>query len=169
MESAEAPGETRNVRFLPILSPPPLCIQAMFRDEALHPAEGRRGGEDAVYSCVCCSLTFDLPQLAIGRPCAWVLVPLAYPAPLPPPHAMAFQHEAAIKDLKQAALDAEREFTAKEVAFRGKESHLEDALKARWGRKPEAVAYAWYVLPTPSGFSLLVRKCWVVVEAVRTL
>lgn len=48
---------------------------------------------------------------------------------------MAFQHEAAVKDLKQAALDAEREFAAKEITLRGKESHLEDALKARWGRK----------------------------------
>ncbi|CAM9212001.1 unnamed protein product, partial [Laminaria digitata] len=41
------------------------------------------------------------------------------------------QHEAATKNLKQAALDAEREFTTKEAAFRSKESHLEDALKAR--------------------------------------
>lgn len=49
------------------------------------------------------------------------------------------QHEAATKDLKQAALDAEREFTAKEAAFRSKESHLEGALKARWGRKSGAV------------------------------
>ena len=36
-----------------------------------------------------------------------------------------------MKDLKQATLDAEREFTAKEAAFKVKESHLEDALKAR--------------------------------------
>eukprot|EP00904_Undaria_pinnatifida_P010558 jgi/Undpi1/6632/HiC_scaffold_20.g09111.m1 len=41
------------------------------------------------------------------------------------------EHEATAKDLKQAALDAEREFAAKEAAFKGKESHLEDALKAR--------------------------------------
>lgn len=41
------------------------------------------------------------------------------------------QHEAAAKELGQVAIDADREFAAKEAAFRGKEAHLEDTLKAR--------------------------------------
>lgn len=41
------------------------------------------------------------------------------------------QHEAAARELGQVAIDADREFQAKEAAFRGKEAHLEDTLKAR--------------------------------------
>ncbi|CAM9903980.1 unnamed protein product [Pylaiella littoralis] len=41
------------------------------------------------------------------------------------------QHDAAAKELGQVAIDAEREFAAKEAMFRGKEAHLEDTLKAR--------------------------------------
>ena len=42
------------------------------------------------------------------------------------------QHETAARELGQVAIDADREFQAKEAAFRGKEAHLEDTLKARW-------------------------------------
>lgn len=45
--------------------------------------------------------------------------------------ARCLQHEAAARELGQVAIDADREFAAKEAAFRGKESHLEDTLKAR--------------------------------------
>lgn len=41
------------------------------------------------------------------------------------------QHEAAARELGQVAIDNDREFAAKEAAFRGKETHLEDTLKAR--------------------------------------
>lgn len=41
------------------------------------------------------------------------------------------QHEAAARELGQVAIDADREFAAKEAALRGKGSHLEDTLKAR--------------------------------------
>lgn len=41
------------------------------------------------------------------------------------------QHKVAARELGQVAIDADREFAAKEAAFRGKEAHLEDTLKAR--------------------------------------
>ncbi|CAM9205409.1 unnamed protein product [Hapterophycus canaliculatus] len=41
------------------------------------------------------------------------------------------QHEAAVREFEQLASDADREFQAKEAAFRGREAHLEDTLNAR--------------------------------------
>ncbi|CAN0126190.1 unnamed protein product [Ectocarpus sp. 6 AP-2014] len=41
------------------------------------------------------------------------------------------EHEAAARELRQDAVDADREFAAKEAAFRAKENHLDDTLKAR--------------------------------------
>ncbi|CAM9783522.1 unnamed protein product [Scytosiphon promiscuus] len=43
------------------------------------------------------------------------------------------RHEAAARELEQIAADADREFQAKEAAFRGREAHLEETLKAREG------------------------------------
>lgn len=42
-----------------------------------------------------------------------------------------WQHEAAVRELEQVATDADREFQAREAAFRGREVHLEETLKAR--------------------------------------
>ncbi|CAM9333373.1 unnamed protein product, partial [Ectocarpus sp. 4 AP-2014] len=41
------------------------------------------------------------------------------------------EHEAAARELRQDAVDADREFAAKEAAFSAKENHLADTLKAR--------------------------------------
>lgn len=107
----------------------------------MEPAEGRRGGKYASYSLFVLFVFSSIDLSKLLADCVPDSLSLPGTVARTPPYGV--QHEAAVKKMKQAALDAEREFTAKEAALRAKESHLEDALKARWGRKPGATrAYA---------------------------